>query len=191
MKSFIISISIIVCGLCFFSCKNNPSYDKYVKELDSLKIVVEQAVDNFRSVDSAGCVLAYNKQLSYRSFINEHLKDTVSKTVAENLQLFQSTHEGIKSYIANRSQWLQRAQLSVKQLNSLSHDLKAGSIETEEAIEYINNEKKAAEKTIEELKINTETIRDLLNTYTKSLPVTEELVRSLNNGALPPVSNFH
>lgn len=191
MKSFIISISIVVCGLCFFSCKNKPSYDKYVKELDSLKVVVEQAVDNFRGVDSTTCVLAYNKQLAYSSFINEHLKDTVSKIEAENLQLFQSTHEGIKNYLAHRSEWLQQAHVSIKQLSSLSHDLKVGSVETEDAIEYINNEKKAAEKTIEELKINTETIRVLLNNYTKSLPVTEDLVRSLNNGALVPVSNSH
>lgn len=162
-----------------------------MKELDSLKIVVEQAVDNFRTVDSTACVLAHNKQLTYSNFINEHLKDTVSKTVAENLQLFQSTHEGITHYLSNRSQWLQHAQLSVKQLSSLAHDLKVGSIETEDAIEYINNERKAAEKTIEELKTNTETIRELLNSYTKSLPVTEDLVKSLNNGALPPLSNSH
>lgn len=160
-----------------------------MRELDSLKIVVEQAIDNFKTVDSANCVLAYTKQQTYSSFINEHLKDTISKTVAENIQLFHSTHNSIKTYLLNRSQWLQQAHVSIQQLSSLAHDLKVGSVEPEEAIEYINNEKKTAEKTIEELKINTEIIRELLNTYSKSLPITEDLVRSLNDGALPKLNS--
>lgn len=174
--------------MCLFSCKNKPPYDKYIKELDSLKVVVEQAIDNFKSVDSSACVLAYRKQYTYSEFINQHLKDTVSKSIGENLKLFRSTNDGIKNYLLNRSLWVQHAQLSIKQLSALAHDLKAGSIETEDAIGYITNEKKFAETTIEELKVNTEIIRELLNIHSKSLPITEDLVKSLNNGVLPKLT---
>ena len=171
--------------LCVSACRNAHVYDKYVKELDSLKVVVEQAVDNFKTIDSSACVLAYSKQLTYTDFINKNLKDTVSIVTANNIQSFYKTGKGLKSYLQMRQQWLSKADQSIKQLNNLSHDLKSGSVNEEEAIEYISNEKRTAEKIIEELKLNTETIRTYLEIYNTALPITEDVVRRLNNGSLP------
>ena len=42
-------------------------------------------------------------------------------------------------------------------------------------------------KTIEELKINTESVRALIEAYNTALPVVEEIVKKLNNGGLPPL----
>ena len=184
MKFLLFIIMSIVC-MSFFSCRNTHAYDKYVKELDSLKIVVQQSVDNFKTVDSAVCANAYSKQYTYSQFIERHLKDTVTKTIAENLQNFQSVKEGLNDYLALRSHWLTSANTSIKQLQTLSHDLKNGSLNEEEAIEFINQEKKQAEATIEELKVNTETIRKHLEIFNQSLPVCENLVKELNSGVLP------
>ena len=182
---FILNIIVGITCLSFFSCRNPHEYDKYVKELDSLKVVLQQSVDNFKTVDSAACIQAYSKHYTYTLFINSHLKDTVSKTVAENLQKFHSVEKGLHDYISLRSSWLQDAHLSIKQLQNLSHDLKNGSVDNEDAVAFINDEKKLAEKIIEELKINTENIRKHLEIYNQSLPVCEELVKQLNSGILP------
>lgn len=167
------------------SCRNTQAFDKNIKELDSLKIVLVQSIDNFRSVDSLRCILAYQKNNSYGRFLDKNLKDTVTIKTAESLQLFYSTHNSIKSYVEMRGEWLKNASLSIKQLTTLSHDLKNRSVNTEEAIGYINTEKKLAEKNIEELKQNTEIIRAVLDTHTKYLPDVEELIKTLNKGALP------
>lgn len=179
------SLIVLVSGLGFFSCRNTHAYEKYVKELDSLKVVLQQAVTNFKTVDSAECVNAYSKHYTYSLFLNSHLKDTVTKTVAENLQNFQSVEKGMHDYLAYRSSWLNEADLSITQLQTLSHDLKTGSIDEEEAVEFINEEIKQAETIIEELKINTEAIRKHLAIFHQSLPVCENLVKQLNNGVLP------
>lgn len=171
--------------LLFPSCRNTHTYDKYVKELDSLKIVVQQSVDNFKTVDSASCMDAYSKQYTYSLFIDSHLKDTVTKSVAENLQNFNSVAKGLKDYMVFRASWLNNASLSITQLQTLSHDLKNGSVDNEDAIAFINDEKKQAEKVIEELKINTENIRKHLEIYHQSLPICENLVKQLNSGVLP------
>ena len=63
-------LSSLIIG--FLSCKNTLSYDKHVKELDSLKIVVLQAIDNFKTVDSATCINTYAKHYTYTQFINLH-----------------------------------------------------------------------------------------------------------------------
>jgi dsDNA-binding SOS-regulon protein len=154
MKSLLSVIMAITC-MSFFSCKNAHTYDKYVKELDSLKVVLQQSVDNFKTVDSATCMNAYSKQYTYSQFIETHLKDTVTKSVAENLQNLQSVKQGLNDYLSLRSNWLATANTSIKQLQTLSHDLKNGSVNEEEAIEFINQEKKQAELIIEELKVNT------------------------------------
>jgi chromosome segregation ATPase len=173
----------------FPSCRNAHAYDKYVKELDSLKVVLQQAVDNFRTVDSALTTQAYAKQYTYTRFIETHLKDTVTKSVAEHLQNFQSVEKGLHDYLSLRSNWLNEANLSVAQLQSLSHDLKIGSIKDEDAIEFINNEKKRSEAAIEELKANTETARRHLEIFNQSLPTVEALVKQLNSGLLPDLIN--
>ena len=186
---YLLFIIIVGFAMCFISCKNTPAYDKYIKELDSLKVVLQQAVDNFKTVDSTTCIQAYSKHYTYSQFINSHLKDTVTKTVAENLQNFQSVEKGLNDYLALRSGWLSEANLSIKQLQTLSHDLKIGSVEDEEAVEFINDEKKQAEAIIEELKINTETIRKHLELFNQSLPVCETLIKQLNSGVLPQLIN--
>lgn len=186
---YILYLIIAITSISFFSCRNSHSYDKYVKELDSLKVVLQQSVDNFKTVDSAACIKAYSKHYTYSLFINTHLKDTVTKAVAENLQNFQAVEKGLHEYISQRSSWLKDANTSISQLQNLSHDLKNGSVNDEEVVAFINDEKKLAEKTIEELKINTENIRKHLELFNQSLPVCEDLIKQLNAGVLPQLIN--
>lgn len=181
---FLIFLSFIM-TISFLSCRNTHAYDKHIKELDSLKVVLQQSVANFKTVDSTQCVHAYSKQYTYSIFINTHLKDTVTKTVAENLQSFHSVEKGLSDYLSLRSTWLADANLIITQLQTLSHDLKNGSVDEDDAIEFINDEKKQAEKIIEELKINTEAIRKHLEVFNQSLPVIEVLIKQLNSGVLP------
>ncbi len=166
-------------------CKPSHAYDKYIKELDSLKIVVEQTIDNFNTIDSALCYEAYSKQYTYTIFITANLKDTVSKSSAEAMQTFFATGKPINNYLAMRPVWLAEARTRVKQLSTLSTDLKNGTIETAEAVEFINEEKKQSEKIIEELKVNTSLLRKQLEQYAKNLPVIEGMIKELNGGQLP------
>ena len=78
-----------------------------------------------------------------------------------------------------------KQQATIKQLTDLSHDLKNGSVEDEEAIEFLSEEKREADKIIEELKTNTELMRFSLETFSKSLPIAQETVKKLNGGSLP------
>jgi DNA-binding transcriptional MerR regulator len=91
------------------------------------------------------------------------------------------------NYLAARSNWLTEAKTSVAQLTNLVHDLKNGSVEDEEVIEFITEEKKEAEKIIDELKQNTEVIRNLLQQYNQALPTAEMVVKRLNNEVLPDI----
>lgn len=166
-------------------CRPGHDYGKYIKELDSLKVVTEQALDNFNTVDSSRCYEAYSRQKQYRTFLELHLKDTVPGQVARSLSGFFSTEKALADYLAMRPVWLSEAGSVIKQTALLSGDLKNGSVEAAEAVEYISTEKKRTEKIIEELKTNTMLIRKHLDLYAKYLPVVEQVVKEHNSGILP------
>ncbi len=187
MKHIFSSLALTFGVIYFSSCNNSHTYDKYVKELDSLKIVVEQSVANFKTVDSVECYNAYSKQFTYAGYINVNLKDTVPRSTAEALQTFYMLGRSMVNYLAMRPVWLSEAQKSISQLTHLSHDLRNGSVEDKEAVEFINEEKKEAEKIIEELKENTEVIRVQMEQFALTLNVAEEVVKKLNQGVLPEV----
>jgi hypothetical protein len=188
LKTTVLSFLTILFILGFSACRPAHDYARYVKELDSLKVVTEQAVDNFTTVDSLACYTAYSKERSYRLFIESHVHDTVPKETAEALTGFFSTEKALADYLAMRPVWLSEARAVIRQVGLLSNDLSNGSIEPAEAVEFISTEKKRSEKIIEELKTNTMLIRKHLELHNRHLPVVEQILKSYNAGILPAIS---
>jgi hypothetical protein len=173
--------------LFFTNCKLSNPYQKQIKELDSLKIVVEEAVDYFNKIDSADCASYLAKQQTYKSFILNNLKDTLTKSEAENIQLMMNLGNPIKEYLNQRNIWLTEAKISISQLQNLNQDLKNNALEPSETVEYINEEKKKAEQIIQNLKTNTELIRKNLELYKSVEQSTESIIKNLNSGNLPTI----
>lgn len=185
MKIISIILGVISLSFVFTSCKNKNEYVKQVKEIDSLKVVLQETLVNFNTIDSAKCYEDYSQQFTYASYINANLKDTVPMAIAKDLQLFYSLGKNLVNYLAMKPKWTEEANTSIKQLTDLSHDLKNGSIESEEVVEFITEEKKEAFKIIEELKSNTELMRYSLETFSNTLTTAQETVKKLNAGVLP------
>ena len=100
MKSVSFLVGFIALTIYVSSCKNSNQYAKQVKELDSLKVVLQEALVNFNTIDSAKCYQAYSEQFTYSTFINANLRDTVSRQTAENLQLFYATGKNLVNFLA-------------------------------------------------------------------------------------------
>ena len=184
LKTFVSLLALFI-FVGFYACKNNSSYEKYSKELDSLKIVLHQSVSNLRSVDSVKCEEAILKFKIYSDFLNKNLKDTVSIEQAKQLKIFYSAGEGIIKFQGLRVNYLTNSELRKIQLQNLSTDLKNGSVEAAEAVEYINAEKLASQNLIEEMATNN--VRENMELFTTSLPVIEEVIKLRNAGSLPLV----
>ena len=182
------NLIIFSLGIIFISsCHKSYKYDKYIKELDSLKIVIEQSIVNFNTIDSTTCYDAYAKQYTYANFINVNLKDTVPKATAEALQTFYILGRNMINYLAMRPVWLLESHKSITQLTNLSNDLKNGNVTDKEAVDFINEEKKEAEKIIIELKKNTDSIRFQLEQFNLNIATVELVVKKLNHELLPEI----
>ena len=121
MKSVSFLVGFIALTIYVSSCKNSNQYAKQVKELDSLKVVLQEALVNFNTIDSAKCYQAYSEQFTYSTFINANLRDTVSRQTAENLQLFYATGKNLVNFLAMSPKWKEEAQKSIKQLTFIQH----------------------------------------------------------------------
>lgn len=174
---------LIASGFILFciSCRNSHQYDKQIKELDSLKIVVEQALINFKTVDSTECTNAYSKQFTYASFINGNLKDTVDRKTAVDLQLFYMAGKTMRNYLAHRTEWINEANTCIAQLKNLCHDLKNNSVNENEAVDYILTEKNQAISTIGVLNQNTTVMRSTMDQYNQSVSSASAIALKLNN----------
>ena len=189
MKLVFLFLSTTLSIVFISSCGKSHKYDKSIKELDSLKIVVQQSVSHFKQLDSAASYNAYNKQYTYAKFIEVNLRDTVSRAVANDLQLFYSLGKSMVNYLAMRPNWQNEAVLSILQITNLTHDLQNGSVDDEEAVEFINEEKKEAEKIIRELNENTEIMYKLMQQFAQTITTAEDITKRINNGVLPQLVN--
>ncbi|MBS1637337.1 MAG: hypothetical protein JST26_15560 [Bacteroidetes bacterium] len=175
-------------SMLLLACGRSHVYDASVKQLDSLKVVVEQALDGYIKTDSASCRQVLNKQASYAAFMMSHVNDTIPANEAQTLREFYATGTPLRHFFSTRALLISDARTSVQQLKNLSHDLTSGAVESEKAIGFINDEKIAAEKIISQLKQSTEQIHIQLETFNRTLPVVENMARRYNQGALPPVT---
>lgn len=190
MRFFLITSAIILSVFLFVginSCKLENPYKKHIKELDSLKIVLDEAILYFSQTDSVMCQQKLKTQQVYSTFITERLKDTVTITEAESIQLFLSLGKPLSQFITYRNKWLNAAKQTSSQLKNLSTDLKNNALEPTEVVEFVGKEKFQAEKTIQELKINSQLIRENLEKYDKTLLTNERIIKKINKGILPTI----
>ena len=152
------------------ACSRLPTYEKHIKELDSLKIVLNQAADNFKQIDSLSCVDYYNQYYAYTQFINKSSVDTINKIDAENLQVFYKSGNTIKEYLNIRNVSLQKVKTINSQLINLTRDLKSGAIKSEDAITFINAENQNAITCITDLKTNTTITQQAIDNFSGSHP---------------------
>ncbi len=187
MKTHAFIVLWILVWMLQSSCSQLPTYEKHIKELDSLKIVLNQAADNFKQIDSLGCVDYYNQYYTYSQFVNKSGIDTISATDAENLQLFYTSGNTIKEYLEIRNNSLQKVKTVNTQLVNLMRDLKSGAIKSEDAITFINAENQAARACINDLKTSTTIIQQGIDNFNKTVVSTELFIKNHNQNNLPAI----
>lgn len=179
-------IAAFTTGIVFGSCGKSHEYDASVKQLDSLKVVMEESLNGFSSLDSAKYADALSKELTYTAFVEMHVTDTISRQDALLLQELHTAGKAFRGFLSSRRDLIDDAQVSASQLKKLSADLASGAVDSRVAIQYISQERQEAERIIHLLKLNTEVLRTEMENYNRSLPGIGVLVKTHNNGMLPP-----
>jgi hypothetical protein len=185
-----ICIIIFIPALFIFqNCSIKGQVAAEAKRLDSVSIVLNSKLQELNKCDTALLERAVTKFDNYSTFIENNIRDTITKEEANSLQQFYQSGKNLKAFSVNFKSLRSRTIFVSDQIKKLLSDLENGSISKKDFLANYDNEVQAASQLIgatsSELKNNLNSVQDLKNSL---LPV-EALIRSRNNGQLPEAIN--
>ncbi|MBA2611828.1 MAG: hypothetical protein H0U95_07660 [Bacteroidetes bacterium] len=174
-------------GLFFQSCNGHDVYETKSRSLDSLSGAMNFLVNEVDKTDTVILEKAISRFGQYKQFIQQNVKDTVTKTEADFLQQFYTSGNNLESFSLNRSSIKARTSLINSQLEKLKLDVKNKSVSEEKLIEYTNQEKKEVDHLINTGHDQLQIFYTSLQEFKTALKGIEDLIKVRNNGQLPTV----
>jgi len=185
LKTQAIIISFV--AILLSNCAQKSVYDKETSTLDSLKIVLQVKRNELNKFDKAIESISAYKLKTYGAFLKSNLKDTINKNQANTLQIFLNAVEALTEFEKMRAPLASQTEISITQLQTLSADLKANLIQSDQATRFITNEKHNADRQISILEQTIKTLNISIINIRNYLPKTEDLIKQINGGKLPSV----
>ncbi|MBA3680012.1 MAG: hypothetical protein H0W73_02310 [Bacteroidetes bacterium] len=180
-------VILFFAGSFFQSCKQNDVYAANVKALDSLSGAVNSLIKEDAKTDTVILAKAISRFNQYKQFVQQNVKDTLTKTEADFLQQFYASGNSLQNFELNRKSVKARINLINSQIDKLKQDAKNNSISEEKLIEFTNTEKKEATNLIDAGHKQQQLFYTDLQEFKTALKAVEELIKARNNGQLPTV----
>ena len=187
MKRVCYRICFIVTCVLLQACNKTDTYGQQVRTLDSLSGAVNATAKELEKTDTVILQKAITRFAYYRQFIQQNINDTIAKNEADNLQQFYVSGKNLEIFQANRMSLLARARLINSQLLKLTADVKNNALSTEQATQFILQEKNEAARLTDLGSSQKQVFYSGLEEFKNALRGVEQLIRSHNNGELPTI----
>ncbi|MEO6303694.1 MAG: hypothetical protein ABIP51_11050 [Bacteroidia bacterium] len=180
-------VLLFFAGLFFQSCNKNDVYGDKIRSLDSLSGAVNALIKEADKVDTIILAKAVLRFGQYKQFIQQNVKDTLTKIEADFLQQFYTSGNGLENFTLNRNSIKARVALINSQLEKLKKDAKNRTVSEEKLIEFTGQEKKEANNLIDAGHNQQQLFYTNLQEFKTALKGVEDLIKARNNGQLPTV----
>jgi hypothetical protein len=180
-------VLLFFAGFFFQSCNRNDVYAIKIKTLDSLSGAVNAHAKEIEKVDTIILAKAILRFDQYKQFIQQNVKDTITKSEADFIQQFYTSGKSLTSFDLNRRSLKARTSLINSQLEKLKSDAKNNLLPEEKLIEFTDLEKKEANSLIEASNKQQQLFYTSLQEFKAALKGVEYLIKARNNGQLPTV----
>jgi hypothetical protein len=180
-------VLLFFAGFFFQSCNRNDVYAIKIKTLDSLSGAVNAHAKEIEKVDTIILAKAILRFDQYKQFIQQNVKDTITKSEADFIQQFYTSGKSLTSFDLNRRSLKARTSLINSQLEKLKSDAKNNLVPEEKLIEFTDLEKKEANSLIEASNKQQQLFYTSLQEFKAALKGVEYLIKARNNGQLPTV----
>lgn len=128
-------------ALLFILACNRPSFEKELKQLDSLNTTLSQVMLTLNAVDTTMIHERLSEQIEQFSFIHRNA-DTISRENAFVLDRYAQCKKAYSTWGKKLPLLKSEAQLRKNQLEDLRNDLEKALVESEEALTYVQTETK-------------------------------------------------
>lgn len=180
-------VLLFFAGLFFQSCNKNDVYAAKIKTLDSLSGAVNTHATEMNKIDTVILAKAILRFEQYKQFIQQNVKDTVTKSEADFIQQFYTSGKSLAGFDLNRRSLKARTSLINSQLEKLKSDAKNNLLPEEKLMEFTDLEKKEANVLIEVSNKQQQLFYTSLQEFKTALKGVEYLIKARNNGQLPTV----
>jgi predicted transcriptional regulator len=180
-------VLLFFAGLFFQSCNRNDIYAIEIKSLDSLNGAINALAKEVDKTDTVILGKAILRFEQYKQFIQQNIKDTVTKIEADFIQQFYTSGTRLESFDANRRSLKARTSLVNSQLEKLKNDAKNKLLPEEKIVEFTDHEKKEANNLIEVSHKQQQLFYTSLQEFKTALRGVEDLIKARNSGQLPTV----
>jgi hypothetical protein len=180
-------VLLFFAGFFFQSCNKNDVYAIKIKTLDSLSGAVNAHAKEIEKVDTIILAKAILRFDQYKQFIQQNVKDTVTKSEADFVQQFYTSGKSLTSFDLNRRSLKARTSLINSQLEKLKSDAKNNLLPEEKLMEFTDLETKEANSLIEASNKQQQQYYTSLQEFKTALKGVEYLIKARNNGQLPTV----
>lgn len=180
--------AIIIASLFFLtSCSSHDVYERKAKTLDSLTGAVNAIVTDLQKPDTVILQKALERFWHYRQFIDQSVGDTIERQEGDELKRFYESGENLESFSGNRATLLARAILVNNQLSHLTNDVKKRSLESDQLVKFVEQEKNEATILIELASQQKKLYYSAIEEFKSTLGGIEALIKKRNNGELPAI----
>jgi len=180
-------VIIFFAGALFQSCNRVDIYAVKIQSLDSLSGAVNSSAKEVDKTDTVILDKAISRFNQYKQFIQQNVKDTLTKVEADFTQQFYTSGASLENFATNRRSIKARMNLINSQIEKLKTDAKNRSITEEKLIEFANQEKKEAGNLIEASQKQQQLFYTSLQEFKTSLKGVEDIIKARNNGQLPTI----
>jgi hypothetical protein len=184
----ICSYTCLVLALAFLQgCGKKDAYSRQVKTVDSLSGALNALVKELEKTDTLLLLRSVARFNDYSRFVGQHIRDTILKTEADNLQHFYAGGYCLENFVTIRKTLLARAALVRSQLMKLALDIENHSAEPETLARFIEHETIEAGRLMEVGHDQQRKFHAGFEEFKNSIHGVENLIRSRNRGELPTI----
>ena len=187
MKQMVYKFQGVIFCMMLLSCNHTEIYNQRAKTLDSLSGVLNVSVARMEQTDT----LLLNKAIvhfeNYRSFIQNNIKDTLTKSEADVLQVFYKSGTNLLVFQSNKRDILNRATLINSQIEKLSLAIKNQEEDLVLLDHYLSQEQKQIASLVNAIHIQQTNYFSALQEFRTSVKPLEQLIKLRNSNQLPHI----
>ncbi len=185
MKKINFNTIFVTFGLALFitlsACSSSTKYTEDIKMLDSMSVLVGSATAKFKTLDTVQIHQRIEELKSNLSFIEKNNRDTIKRETAFLLSDYGLLRDPLIEINKRANELSEELEESQEQIENLVHDLKNGKVDETKANDFVQDERIAAQKAIENVEIITEITKQKMDVFEKCSPKIDELITKIKS----------
>lgn len=177
--------------MCLLISSCGTKFSAEIKRVDSLLLVNARADSSLLKIDTAQTHKIAEEVKMNLTFLQKNYKDTITKEMAEFLDVYSSILTSLESVNKQHSELAKELTYSKEQLSNMRQDLEHNIIKKEQVKEYMEREEESVKRNVTSVSVLVEVERNSSEAFDKSNLGVRELVKKVKAKQTEETNSTH